>query len=329
MSCLYIRNVAEMTDNSSITIDITSLWHAWVAFRKRKKPSRAILVFEENLEENLMALCADLQSGIYEHGSYFHKILCEKKRRDIYVASVRDRVVHRLIYEYLAPIIDTTFDFDVWSCRKDKGLHKCLVRTQVLLTRHRTSYIWRGDIHKFFDSVPHHSLMKVIDEKVVCSKTKGLLQKVISSYTNPMFEPECVGVPIGNLTSQLLANMYLDQFDTYVRHTIKPLAYVRYGDDFILLCSGKSDVENAKTMGHERLGKLGLIVNSKQEEVVHCWQGLHFLGHIINKDGSVICGKTRNRMLNQLNTRNISSYSSLKIDNATKRSLAWLLDSDG
>jgi RNA-directed DNA polymerase len=173
-----------MTGRSSIEINITTIWHAWLAFRKGKKSSIAIMKFEEDLEENILQLYYDLRVGNYVHGSYTHKIINEKKRRDIYVADVRDRVVHRLVYDYLMPIVDRKFDVDVWSCRKSKGLHACIDRTQKLLARYPGAYIWRGDITKFFDSVPHASLLNVINKEVVCKQSKELLTKIVTSYSN-------------------------------------------------------------------------------------------------------------------------------------------------
>ena len=175
-----------MTGSSSISITVTDIWRAWVAFRRGKKPSRIILRFESNLEENLLRLCHDLNTGQYEHQEYSHKIVNEKKRRDIYVASVRDRVVHRLLYDYLVPIIDPKLDYDVWSCRAGKGLRSCLARTQQLLTKHPTAWAWRADITKFFDSVPHDQLLEVIERQIACTKTKEILDKVIHSYASQL-----------------------------------------------------------------------------------------------------------------------------------------------
>ncbi len=125
-----------MTDNSSINppldLSLTNIWQAWRAFRAGKKPSREIIIFESDLERNLLLLCADLNNGSYQHGGYSHRIVNEKKRRDIAVATVRDRVVHRLLYDYLVPLVDPKLDYDVWSCRKGKGLHQALFRTKHL-----------------------------------------------------------------------------------------------------------------------------------------------------------------------------------------------------
>ncbi|MDQ5969689.1 MAG: RNA-directed polymerase [Patescibacteria group bacterium] len=175
-----------MTGSSSISITLTDIWYAWIAFRSGKKPSHAILKFEQNLEANLIRLCYDLNTGAYEHQEYSHKIVNEKKRRDIYVASVRDRVVHRLLYDYLVPNIDPKLDFDVWSCRSGKGLHDCLARTEKLLAKHSTAWVWRADITKFFDSVPHDILSGIVDRHIVCVKTKSILDNIVASYSSQL-----------------------------------------------------------------------------------------------------------------------------------------------
>ncbi len=111
-----------------------------------------------------------------------------------------------------------------------------------------------------------------------------------------------------------------------MRHNIKPLAYVRYGDDFVVFCRSKKEIDLAKQACLARLDRLGLSVNSKQEKIVRSWHGLHFLGHVVNKDNSTISRKTRNLMLRRVNLRNISSYSSLKLSADVKRLLPWLID---
>lgn len=150
---MYISYVSEITDNSSIDFSLTNIWRSWIAFRKGKQPSQAITLFESELERNLLQLCADLNSDTYKHGDYNHRIVNEKKRRDIAVATVRDRVVHRMLYDYLVPLVDPKLDYDVWSCRKGKGLHQALLRTQTLTNKYSHDWVWRADIAKFFDNV--------------------------------------------------------------------------------------------------------------------------------------------------------------------------------
>ena len=131
--------------------------------------------------------------------------------------------MHRLVYDRILPMFDPCFDYDVWSCRKDKGLHACLERTRRLLAKYQETYIWRSDVNRFFDSVGHEILKECLSRCIKNSQTFELCNEIIDSFTP--------GIPIGNLTSQIFTNIYLHEFDRLVRHYFKPLAYVRYEDD--------------------------------------------------------------------------------------------------
>ena len=122
-----------MTGSASIEFKLEDIWKSWWSYRKGKKASPALEEFEYHLEENLQNLSEDLAKGTYQHGSYRTFIVAENKRREISVAAIRDRVVHRLLYDYLVPIFDHTFVFDAWSCRKTKGLLGAIERTQDFL----------------------------------------------------------------------------------------------------------------------------------------------------------------------------------------------------
>ncbi len=125
-----------------------------------------------------------LNNGQYQHGGYDHKILSDKKRRDIAVATVEDRIVHRLLYDYLVEIVDNRFDPDVWSGRKDKGLHKALNRISYLVDKYARCYVWRADIEKFFDNVEHQTLKSFLSRVTTEEKAKNLLDRVINSYSH-------------------------------------------------------------------------------------------------------------------------------------------------
>lgn len=121
----------------------------------------------------------DLNEGEYRHGPYRHFVLQDNKRRDIFVASIRDRVVHRLVYEYLIKIYDKTFIFDIWSCRKGKGLLGAIERTEKFLKKYPQSFIWRADIKKFFDNVRTDTLQDILSRRVKEKKAVWLLKKII------------------------------------------------------------------------------------------------------------------------------------------------------
>lgn len=205
--------------------------------------------FQFYLEENLYCLHEDLVRGRYRHGHYHRFVVTDSKRREISVASIRDRVVHRLLYDYLVRIYDQTFIYDAWSCRKDKGVIGAINRVQDYIRGHPRDFVWRMDITKFFDSVQHDTLLTILERRLNRdSLALALAQEVIRSYPEKIPERErervrgsfrSIGLPIGNLTSQIFANIYLNEFDRFVVHVLKPERYVRYGDDCLLFVNNR------------------------------------------------------------------------------------------
>lgn len=138
--------------------------------------------FRYHLERHLRALHRDLLEDTYRHGPYRLFTVSDNKRRCITVASLRDRLVHRLLYEYLERIYDPVFIYDAWSCRKDKGLHCAIDRAQQFLRTHRQGFFWRSDVLKFFDNVDHRILLDILRRRVSDNATLTLLSEVIGSY---------------------------------------------------------------------------------------------------------------------------------------------------
>jgi RNA-directed DNA polymerase len=300
------------------------LYSAWKAFRKGKRPSKAIDEFAYDLEANLTQLSFELCSGSYKHGNYQPVVLYEKKRRDLAVATVKDRVVHRLLYDYLVDIYDNSFDPDVWSCRKGKGLHACLGRTQKLLQKYPNGFVWRADITKFYDNVNHSTLRDCLHKKIGNdSNALRVLDKVIDSYSTINGQ---AGIPIGNLTSQIFSNIYLHEFDRFVRHHIKPLAYVRYGDDFAVFCPTLHGAYSNRDLAVSFLrDNLALTINSKNDVVVASRAGLKFLGHNITKGFTEVDKHTTRSVLSKLDWHNAASYKAMPLPETDKRSLDWIL----
>ena len=171
-----------MIGNVSIDYSLPALWHCFTRFVQGKKRTAELEHFRFHLEENLRALEHELTNQTYKHGAYRPFSVNDTKRRDIAVASIKDRFVHRLLYEYLVKIYDKTFIYDVWSCREGKGLIKAIERAQDFLTRNRHGYFWRGDVKKFFDSVAHQALLKVLSMRINDEQAMWLLREVIGSY---------------------------------------------------------------------------------------------------------------------------------------------------
>ncbi len=168
--------------NDFIDLELGNIWKAWADFRKGKRVTDELHTFQYYLEKNLLELHKDLNNGTYQHGVYKCFIVCDNKRREISVAPIRDRVVHRLLYDYLVPIWDKTFIYDAWSCRKGKGLLGAIERTQFFLQKHPHSFIWKADIKKFFDNVNHQKLLEILSFRIKDSRALNLLREVINSY---------------------------------------------------------------------------------------------------------------------------------------------------
>lgn len=175
---------------SDINLSLRNIWQSWFNFRKGKRATKELHEFQFYLEKNIFDLQCDLKNGTYCHGSYRVFTVCDNKKRVISVAPIRDRIVHRLIYDYLVPIFDKTFIFDAWSCRKGKGLLVCIERTQMFLKKNPHSYVWRADIRKFFDSVNQEILFGLVFRKVKCSKAQWLIREVVNSFSKIQRERE-------------------------------------------------------------------------------------------------------------------------------------------
>lgn len=169
-------------ESGSCDISMNGIWQAWQGFRRGKKISYEIIIFESHLLDNLFDLQRDLITGKYVHEGYRHVQITEKKRRDLAIASIRDRVVHRLLYDFLVLNFDKQLIFDVWSCRKGKGLIVCIERTKKLLYKDQNGFFWRCDIEKFFDHVRHDVLILSVFRRITDSNARWLLKEVIDSY---------------------------------------------------------------------------------------------------------------------------------------------------
>src|SRR3990167_6719683 len=188
-------------------ISTGNLFQAWEEFKKGKRNKKDVQVFERNLEDNLFELHRKLEKKTYRHGAYREFWVNDPKRRHIHKASVEDRIVHHLLYKYLYGVFDKNFINDSYSCRIGKGTHKAVKRLGTFsrkLSRNYTQDFWalKLDIKQFFASVDHRILKDLVSKKVKDKNIIWLLENVIDSFGNGC------GIPLGNLTSQIFANIY-------------------------------------------------------------------------------------------------------------------------
>lgn len=217
-------------------IALDNLFQAWIEFRKGKSKRLDVQTFERNLEDNLFKLHEKLQNKTYKHGGYHSFYVNDPKQRHIHKASVADRIIHHLLYTFLYKLFDNTFIYDSYSCRLEKGTHKGVKRLEIFarkVSKNYTASCWalKYDIKKFFASINHEILLGLIMRKIQDEGILWLIKQIIDSFHSERGEGK--GMPLGNLTSQVFANIYLNELDQFVKHKLKVKFYLRYADDFL------------------------------------------------------------------------------------------------
>lgn len=213
------------------------------------RDSRACMRFELRLEENLIDLLNHLHWGSYRTGPYRHFYVHEPKTRRITaLTQFRDRVLQHAMYAVLEPIWERRFISDSYACRVGKGTHRAAGAAQQMLGEclrtHGRIYVLKADIRKYFASIDHHHAKRLIRRAVKCPRTLALLEEMIDSYSEPGRPGK--GMPIGNLISQLLANVYLNELDQYVKCRLGERWYARYMDDFIIIGPDKQHLHQLR-----------------------------------------------------------------------------------
>lgn len=217
------------------------LFLAWKEFKRGKSKKKDVQKFVENLERNILHLYQELKNKTYEHSPYFSFYVKDPKLRHIHKACVKDRVLHHAIFRILYPIFDKSFIFDSYSCRIGKGTHKAVNRLKefaqkVSRNNTKTCFVLKLDIKKFFESINQEILLNLIKRKIKDKNTIWVIEKVVRSFPK--------GLPLGNITSQLFANIYLNELDKFLKHKLKIKYYIRYCDDFLILDRNKVYLEN-------------------------------------------------------------------------------------
>lgn len=283
---------------------------------KGKRRTKELEEYRYHLEGNLTTLHGELHDGTYRHGAYRFFSVNDPKRREIAVAGIKDRIVHRLLYEALVEVYDKTFIFDVWSCRKEKGLLGAIKKAQTLLRQNHHGWFWRADIQKFFDSVHQGVLLVLLERRVTDTRMMSLLREVIQSYTAASAHgevKECLmeacGIPIGNITSQIFANIYLNELDRFVKHRLLVKSYLRYGDDFVLFGESRAEMETKRCEVQDFLSqKLRLWLHRRNDVIFPCKRGLRFLGCNVFSTHRRLKRQSWNRVLQRTDMHNASSY---------------------
>lgn len=262
-------------------ISVENLLSAWKEFLVGKKNRKDVQEFQLRIMDNIFSLYSDLKSKTYIHGGYEAFSINDPKPRNIHKASVRDRLLHHAVYRVLYPYFDKKFIHDSYSCRVEKGTHRALecfnvFARKVSKNNTKTCWVLRCDIRKFFASIDQEILIGVLKKHVQDEEILWLLEKVIESFNSG---EDGIGLPLGNLTSQLLVNVYMNEFDQYMKHVLKEKYYIRYADDFVILSTDKKHLEELTVSISDFLNEgLRLTLHPKKVFIKTFASGVDFLG---------------------------------------------------
>ena len=288
---------------------------AWEEFIRGKRNKKDVQEFYMNLMDNILSLHYDLSNKTYSHGGYEEFNISDPKPRIINKASVRDRLLHHAVYRILYPFFEQKFISDSFSCRDEKGTHRALERFtyfygKVSRNKTRTSWVLKCDIKKFFHSISHQTLSKILEECIPDRDIINLLREIIISFNSGKAG---VGLPLGNLTSQLFANVYMNEFDQFVKHKLKVKYYIRYADDFVILSENKSYLnEIIPAISNFLQNNLSLTLHPDKIYIKTLYSGVDFLGWVNFPNHKTIRNRTKNRILKRIkenrNSKTLSSY---------------------
>ncbi len=292
---------------------LENLFLAWSLFSLGKHTKPDVMAFEYQLEDNLFILRDQLVSGEYRHDPYKPFTIYDPKRRNIHKATVKDRIMHQALVNVIEPFFEQRFIFDSFSCRVEKGTHAAVKRLRRFLSQTskndtRTVYALKCDVRRFFASVDHGILLALIERVIKDKPTLGLIKGIIKSFSMDLQS----GLPLGNLTSQLFANVYLNELDRFVKFDLREKYYIRYCDDFVILTPSRSKALHLANMINSFLKTQLCMEMHPKKTTIRTWeQGIDFLGYVLLPSATVLRTKTVKRILKRVTHQNLPSYTGL------------------
>ena len=329
-------NLFSDIERDKITLD---LFQAYFDARKNKRNTINALAFEKYLEANLFALTNEIIERKYTPKPSICFIVDKPVKREIFAADFRDRVIHHFIYNYISPIFEKTFINDSYSCRKGKGTHYGIKRIDHFIRScsHNFSkdcYILKLDIKGYFMAMDKTLLFDKVRNELMGNKNKVdfdlelvlyLIEKTI--YNDP--KVNCIikgkkddwnglpptkslfhaqnncGLPIGNLTSQLFGNIYMNEFDHWVKKELGIRYYGRYVDDFVLIHENKDYLQSMiPKLSAFLLSNLKLTLHPDKIYLQHHLKGVKYLGAVIKPNRIYIANRTKGNFYNAIEKQN-------------------------
>jgi RNA-directed DNA polymerase len=262
--------------------------------KRSRKPGAA---FFGDMEKELVALHEELCAGTYRHGGYSYFTIYEPKQRLVAAAAFRDRVVHHAIVRVIEPLFETRFIEDSFACRKGKGTHAAMRRAAQFARRF--PYALKCDVRKYFPSIDQEILLGLLRRVVGDERLLQVVGGILDSHHDGIRQEwppggdlfdvrKCKrGLPIGNLTSQFFANVYLNPLDHFVKHELRVKGYVRYMDDFLLFGEDRAVLKDYGRRIREKLAELRLELHPDKYRLMPTRCGVDFAGFVVFADGRI------------------------------------------
>lgn len=310
--------------------DFENLYLAYRKARRGKRGRAQPAMFERIQDDELLNLQEELQTFTYQPGPYHSFYIHDPKKRLISAAPFRDRVVHHALCRVIEPIWESRFIYDTYANRIGKGTHRALDRTQSFARHYK--YFLQCDVKQFFPSIDHAILRSEFSRFIRDENILWLCDQILQSgigvlseeYEMVYFEGDNLlaanrprGLPIGNLTSQFWANVYLNDFDRYVKRELKCKAYIRYVDDFLLFSDDKPELSRWRKQIIQKLTESRLTLHEECAQIFPVSTGIPFLGfriypsHRLLKTRKAIRFRRKLKRLLQNHTHGLIEFSKL------------------
>ncbi|MBD3290488.1 RNA-dependent DNA polymerase [candidate division KSB1 bacterium] len=328
-----------MKRHANLWEQLTSFENIHLAFKKAIKGKGYkpyTMQFIENLEHNLITIQSQLIDKTYHPGNYRTFFIYEPKKRMISAAPFVDRIVHHCLINIIGPIFEGTFIAQSYANQTGKGSHKAIRYVQAMMQK--SNYIMHCDIRKYFPSIDHDILKALIHRKIKDPNVLWLIHLIIDN-SNPqemvvdyfpgdnLFSPieRRKGLPIGNLTSQFFANIYLNGFDHFVKQTLNCHFYARYVDDFVVADSDKKILWEKCQEMECYLEKLRLRIHPDKKHVRPVKQGLRFLGQFIYPDRRLLPKENIRRFMRRMKQfQKLYSQGDVSLEDINHSLQSWL-----
>ena len=271
------------------------LLEAHIKSRKGKGYRKEIILFNLKQEEYINWLYDKLKSKEYKHGGYTVFYVTEPKLRKIEKSRYIDRIVHRWVVDnFLEPIFVPQFVITSYACLKNRGMHKACLDVQKTMKHCKRIwneyYILKMDVAKYFENIDKKILLKILERKIKDEKLMWLLKEILYAQKREK------GLEIGNYTSQMFANIYLNEIDQYIKHKLQIKYYFRYLDDSIVIVKTKEEAKNALEKIREFLKENLELELNKKTQIFKSKQGVNFCGYKINENRLKIRDKGKRKL---------------------------------